>query len=348
MNKPLISVCIPVFNGEKYIRECIASVLSQSEKDFEILISDNCSTDQTIKLCNEFQDPRIRMLTSERNVGSIANFNKCIQNASGELFMLLPADDLLESDCLQILSTGFAGNASVGMAFGSINLIDEQGEKNRTNTVVEYDGVFDSKGTLKLIAEKFNPLQHPMIRLKTLDGLGGYDLRYGCFCDLYLWLEVLFAGWHAFVARQPVTALRSHQDQGQALFRHKSKSNLKKLSDHYGYSLPSDFYKKNQINLKFFEFVQFFNHRYQEVFRSSNDLEKIMMTHLVRSHLGNLYTSLKHFNLSSCKGELALTIALIKKYGIMTIIRSYFSLSRAYFLKKYQGKRLDFATFIHL
>lgn len=348
MNKPLISVCIPVFNGEKYIRECIASVLSQSEKDFEILISDNCSTDQTLKMCREFKDPRIRILTNVRNVGSIENFNKCIQSATGELFMLLPADDLLIEGCLEVLSQGFVDNPLVGIACGSTVAIDSHGSTTRTNIIVEKDGIMTNREALRLVAEKFNPLQHPMVRLKALDGLGGYDQRDGCFCDLYLWSKVLLAGWHAFVASQPVTALRSHPDQGQALFRHKSKSNLKKLSDHYGYSLPSDFYKKNQINLKFFEFVQFFNHRYQEVFRSSNDLEKIMMTHLVRSHLGNLYTSLKHFNLSSCKGELALTIALIKKYGIMTIIRSYFSLGRAYFLKKYQGKRLDFATFIHL
>ena len=90
----LISVCIPVFNGEEYILDCINSVLEQNFTNYELLIVDNCSTDGTSNIVNNINDERIRYIKNEENIGSIRNFNKCIKEAQGEYFLLLPHDDL--------------------------------------------------------------------------------------------------------------------------------------------------------------------------------------------------------------------------------------------------------------
>ncbi len=333
MKNPLISVCIPVFNGEKYIRESISSVLLQSERNFELLIIDNCSTDQTWNICKEFTDLRIRILKNTSNVGSIENFNKCIQNATGELFILLPADDLLEKDCLGMLSKGFADNPSVGIAFAPTLQINDQGKTIRANHVLHQDGLLDRKEALQLIVENWNPIHHPMVRLNVFTKVGRFDPSFAAFCDIHLWLRVLFDGWDAYVVSKPLTSLRSHEDQGQMLFRRNTKENLKKLGDHYGCSLPSDFFRRNHSSLQFAKLVQFFNRCHESSFGARNPVEKVMITTLVRSHLGNLYFSLRHFNLSGCIAEITLSVKLMKAYGLVRICNSYFSILISMFRK---------------
>ena len=77
---PKISVCIPVYNREKYIAQCIESVLAQDYKNIEIIISDNCSTDGTVDIINGYlKDKRIRFYRNETNIGMLSNsFNKII------------------------------------------------------------------------------------------------------------------------------------------------------------------------------------------------------------------------------------------------------------------------------
>ncbi|MBI3632695.1 MAG: glycosyltransferase family 2 protein [Candidatus Vogelbacteria bacterium] len=325
MKKPLISVSIPVFNGEKYIRDCVVSVLTQSEQKFEILILDNCSTDRSSEICNEFADPRIRILKNTHNVGSIENFCRCIQNATGEFFVLLPCDDLLEKDYLKLLSQGLIDHPSAGIAYGSTIQIDSQGERIRTNLVIQEDGFLDREKAVRMIAEKFNPIQHPMVRLENFSEIGQFDKLLGCFCDIHLWSKVLFGGWNAYVVSKPLTAIRCHEGQGQSLFRQNTKDNLKKLSGHYGQALTPTFYKKNHFNLLFFNFVHFFNSHMDMMLGTRNDLKNVMISHLVVSHLSNVYFSIRHANFPSLASEAALSLKLMKLYGPARMLQVYFS-----------------------
>lgn len=102
MTKIKLSVCIPVFNGEDFIKEAIDSVLNQSFKDFEIIIVDNNSTDKTVFIVKSYNDPRIRLIQNETNIGLIPNWNKAIENAQGEYIKILPADDFIYPECLQL------------------------------------------------------------------------------------------------------------------------------------------------------------------------------------------------------------------------------------------------------
>ena len=91
---PKISVCIPVYNREKYIAQCIESVLAQDYKNIEIIISDNCSMDGTVEIVNRYLfDKRIRFYQNETNVGAYLNFEKLLYYALGEWFIFLSSDD---------------------------------------------------------------------------------------------------------------------------------------------------------------------------------------------------------------------------------------------------------------
>ena len=102
-NNPKITVGIPVFNGEKSIRRSLDSVLSQTFLDFELIISDNASTDSTQLICQEYKrnDKRIRYIRNEKNMGGVANFKLLLDESKTEYFLWLSADDYWDSTFLE-------------------------------------------------------------------------------------------------------------------------------------------------------------------------------------------------------------------------------------------------------
>jgi glycosyltransferase involved in cell wall biosynthesis len=106
---PRLSIGLPVYNGQKYLQEAVDALLSQSFEDFELIISDNASTDETGDICRAYarQDPRVRYIRQPRNIGLSPNHNFVADEARGELFKWAAADDLygpeLLRSCVQAL-----------------------------------------------------------------------------------------------------------------------------------------------------------------------------------------------------------------------------------------------------
>lgn len=107
--QPLVSIGLPVYNGESYLREALDSLLAQDYQNFELIISDNGSTDATSAICQEYalRDERISYYRSEQNQGASWNFNHVLQLSKGEFFMWAAHDDVWRQDfiekCLQEL-----------------------------------------------------------------------------------------------------------------------------------------------------------------------------------------------------------------------------------------------------
>jgi len=95
MNTPRVSVGMPVFNGARYIEEAVRSVLAQTYEDWELIISDNGSTDETVAIAKRLaaEDPRIRVFLHDRNRGAAWNYNQVFRLGRGEYFRWAPADD---------------------------------------------------------------------------------------------------------------------------------------------------------------------------------------------------------------------------------------------------------------
>ena len=106
---PKVSIGLPVYNGANYLREALDSILSQTFRDFEVVISDNASTDATWEICMEYaaKDPRIRFSRNDRNLGAARNFNRAFELSSGEYFKWAAHDDVLHPDfllrCVRVL-----------------------------------------------------------------------------------------------------------------------------------------------------------------------------------------------------------------------------------------------------
>lgn len=95
--KPKVSIGVPVYNGEQFIQKHLESLLAQTYKDFEIIISDNCSLDNTYKICQEFskRDKRIKLIRQTSNLGMVKNFSFVLSQAKGEYFMWSAVDDII-------------------------------------------------------------------------------------------------------------------------------------------------------------------------------------------------------------------------------------------------------------
>jgi len=87
-DKPLITIGIPVYNGEDFIRDCLNSICNQTYENLEIIISDNASDDHTSEICEEFaaKDLRIKYFRNKKNLGAAPNYNKVFELSSGEFF----------------------------------------------------------------------------------------------------------------------------------------------------------------------------------------------------------------------------------------------------------------------
>lgn len=102
--KPLVSIGIPAYNAEKTVDACIKSVLNQTYRNIEIIISDNCSSDSTVAICRKYArlDTRISLVVQEENIGPVANFDLVLSKSTGTYFMWLAADDFKSPDFIDV------------------------------------------------------------------------------------------------------------------------------------------------------------------------------------------------------------------------------------------------------
>jgi glycosyltransferase involved in cell wall biosynthesis len=98
-----VSIGLPVYNGEDFLKYAIDSLLSQTFRDFELIISDNASTDTTPKICQEYvlRDKRIRYIRQNKNMGALWNFNFVLKQSNKEYFIWVSSDDKLHPEFLQ-------------------------------------------------------------------------------------------------------------------------------------------------------------------------------------------------------------------------------------------------------
>ena len=124
---PLVSLCIPTYNGEKHLREAVESALAQSFDDIEILVVDDGSKDSTVELARELLVDRsnCRILVNEQNLGLVGNWNRCVELARGEYVKFLFQDDRLDPTCVEKLVAGMA--QTEGFAFCLRRFIIEDG-----------------------------------------------------------------------------------------------------------------------------------------------------------------------------------------------------------------------------
>ena len=212
---PVVSVCIPTYNYSRYIRDAIQSVRSQTFRNLEIIVIDDCSTDNTYEKVRELMtlDDRIRYVINETRLGFAGNFARCVELATGEFVKIVCADDVIEPTCVEKMVKAMKDHDQVTLAACSRRLSDSMlqpiGESGYTTQFVVENG---SEAARRCFF-KGNLIGEPtavMFRKKGAER--GFNPAYSQLVDLEMWLHLLEKGDFLFVPEKLCT-VRQHEGQ---------------------------------------------------------------------------------------------------------------------------------------
>jgi len=125
---PLIGVCIPTYNSEKYIEKTLESVLNQTYQKFEIIIVDDDSTDETVNIIKSIKDQRIKIFNNQKNVGPSKTWNRLLLLANGDYVKILCHDDILYQDSLKAHIDVFLINKGIALSVSNRDIINPTGK----------------------------------------------------------------------------------------------------------------------------------------------------------------------------------------------------------------------------
>lgn len=197
IKKPKVSVIIPSYNHSKFIEAGINSILTQTYQDFEIIISDDASPDDSVEKIKKIIDPRIKLFAHTENMGAVYNTNFCIEKASGEYIALLNSDDLWEKEKLEKQVKFLEENKNIGAVFTNALFVDEE-DLPLSKQEYQWADVFieanRSKGEwLHRFFFKLNCLCHPsiLIRREIYDKTRLYNPCFRQLPDFAMWVDIL-------------------------------------------------------------------------------------------------------------------------------------------------------------
>ncbi|VXD15182.1 hypothetical protein PL8927_380087 [Planktothrix serta PCC 8927] len=261
---PLVSICIPTYNGEKYLKEALSSVVDQTYPHLEIIISDDSSTDKTLEIIQSFQKNcslKVSLFQHEQ-YGLAKNWNYCVSQAHGKYIKFLFQDDLLEPNCLEEFVNLAETDAEIGLVFSPRNIIlspEAIANKILLRAYYGYQDLHQAWSDLKpiqtgkdlladpqLLQSPLNKIGEPstiLIKKEAVEQLGGFDSEFKQLLDLDLWLRIMGHYKIGFV-NQKLSSFRLHSDQQTLKNAESGYSELRnfyqKLYTHPDYSFLSD------------------------------------------------------------------------------------------------------------
>ena len=138
---PSVSICLPVYNGARFLKIAIESVLSQTYTDYELIICDDCSGDNTLEIARSFGDPRIKVYKNEKNLGLVGNWNRAFSYAHGKYVKLMMQDDILHADAIAKQVELLEMHPEASICIGNTSVINELGEVVVERRRFKEDGV---------------------------------------------------------------------------------------------------------------------------------------------------------------------------------------------------------------
>ncbi len=150
--EPLVSIGLPVFNGEKYLEKAISSALDQSVSHLELIICDNASSDSTEEICRKYAhlDSRVRYYRRYENQGASANFNWSLELARGRYFKWLAADDYMLPDFIGTCSALLDRNAEAVLAYPRVDVVDSNDQRVETHYKYSEFDLSSNKASIRI------------------------------------------------------------------------------------------------------------------------------------------------------------------------------------------------------
>lgn len=199
MTTPTVSVCIPTYNGAQYVERTIRSVLAQTFTDFELVVRDDGSTDETLELVQRVDDPRVRIVAGRERAGAGANFGHAVAEACGTYVKLLCQDDVIYPECLERQVAALTADPGVVMVSCHRDIVDDDDRiVYRRRGWRGVSGVLDGdRVTRATVRAGTNLIGEPSAVLcsrAAFEAAGGFDTAYAYMIDLEAWMRLLEHG----------------------------------------------------------------------------------------------------------------------------------------------------------
>jgi glycosyltransferase involved in cell wall biosynthesis len=218
---PFITIAIPTFNRASWLHDCVASGLSQTYRNFEIVVSDNASTDDTQEVLKQLSDPRLRVIRQQNNVGFIPNWNACLTHARGEYIIFVSDDDRIAPYMLERCVDLIAEDPTISVVMaicdthlasrhrtrpGQISTRLRTGIRNGTDILAEYlrDHIDIAMTSI-------------MLRTDALRAAGGFITTLPHACDVAAWAPLLLLGKAGFINEACATYTVHNETQSLTL-----------------------------------------------------------------------------------------------------------------------------------
>jgi glycosyltransferase involved in cell wall biosynthesis len=220
LSLPEISVLMPTYNYASYLPEAIASALAQDFQDFELLILDDGSSDDTAAVVKPFcaRDARVRFAVNPANLGMVANWNQCLQQARGRHIKFLFGDDKLsDPQALAKMFTLLRNNPTAMLAASARTILDEKSSVIYISRTLP-DGCHNGRKIIAscLIGNENLVGEPSSVLFRKADAQRGFDTAYRQLVDMEMWFHLLERGDLVYT-REPLCAFRRHAGQQTAV-----------------------------------------------------------------------------------------------------------------------------------
>ena len=335
---PVISVCMSMYNASKYLRECIDSVLAQTFKNFEFLIVDDGSTDNSVEIVKSYNDSRIRLLCNKHDY--IESLNLLLKEAQGKYIARMDADDVMQYNRLSIQYDFLEKENNIDIVCGEIEYLGNKRESIITNEL---------EITLETISEG-NIIPHPTVMMRTnriREKNIQYNSKYLFAEDYNLWVDALIAGLRIIKLPHVLISYRlSHTQISQQNKKEQILCSEKVIQKIYKHLYPSVFEKEEKYSKNNIKEPELGN-ELTVIIPFLNEQEEILNTlKSIRDNVGNQveiiiindcsddgwpYRSLTHaFNVSYVKNNRRIGVAASRDLGISLCRTPFFLLLDAH------------------
>ncbi|HVV11409.1 glycosyltransferase family 2 protein [Amycolatopsis sp.] len=251
MSRPEISVCVPAYQAERYLAQTLRSVLTQSFRDFELLVLDNACTDRTPEILREFRHPRLRVVRNSQVLPVAENWNRAIALSSAPLVKLVCADDLLHPRCLERQYAVLSKDPGLALVCSRRTMINEESRPmSRNRGLRGLLGRQPSRDVVrKIVRHGGNPLGEPagaLFRREQFDAVGGFDGRWSFPMDLALWIRLLEHG-DFYGMRESLAAFRVTRGSLSAVLSSPGYTEQRTLSDELATAPEWDVRKRDRL-----------------------------------------------------------------------------------------------------
>jgi glycosyltransferase involved in cell wall biosynthesis len=212
---PRISVCLPTYNGAKYLKTAVDSVLSQTFRDLELIICDDRSTDTTQEIAKTFaaQDNRVKFNVNAKRLGLFENYNECLSRAHGEFIKPFAQDDLLDPSILEQMIQAYSSHNGIALVASARKWIDAQGRE--TKRIVRFPSGTVLAGEEVIMAHLIglsNWIGEPSAVMFPATLIGDkFDTSFYHYGDIEYWFRILEHGSLLYLG-EPLCSFRRHKE----------------------------------------------------------------------------------------------------------------------------------------